>query len=166
MTRAALRALALAMLVAIAHPASASAQGSDAGSGWRVGITFGGISTFGVTYETYRDGTALEVTLGTFAFRDLGVAISGKQYFGGRAARPFAGLGLWAIVASSDPRSGMGLVARMPLGLDWNVRDQHAAGLEIAINRALGVRRPDPEDDRPLNRRLVPLPGVYYRYTP
>jgi hypothetical protein len=161
-----LRTIVVLALVLCFYAAPCGAQGSDAGSGWRLGITFGGISTFGVTYETYRDGTALEVPLGTFAFRDLGVAVSGKQYFGGRAARPFAGLGLWAIVASSDPRSGLGLVARMPLGLDWNVHDRHSVGTEIAINRALAVRRPDPEDDRPLNRRLVPLPGIYYRVAP
>ncbi len=166
MTRAGLRAMAVVALGLCVSAAPGSAQGSDAGSGWRVGVTFGGISTFGLTYEAYRDGTALEVTLGTFAFRDLGVAISGKQYFGGRAVRPFAGLGLWAIVASSDPRSGLGLVARVPLGLDWNVHDRHFAGTEIALNRALLVRRPDPDDDRPLNHRLVPLPGIYYRLTP
>jgi hypothetical protein len=26
------------------------------------------------------------------------------------------------------------------------------------------VRRTDPEDDTPLNRRLVPIPGISYRW--
>ena len=164
--RTVFRGLLAAATVALVCAGPTAAQGSNAGSGWRVGITFGGISTFGLTYETYRDGTALEVTLGTFGFRDLGVSVAGKQYFGGRAARPFAGVGLWAIVASTEPRNGLGLIARLPVGLDWNVHGRHSAGLELGLNRALGVRRPDPEDDRPLNHRLVPLPGIYYRVTP
>ena len=32
------------------------------------------------------------------------------------------------------------------------------------VNRALAVRRTDPADDLPLNGRLIPLPGVYYRW--
>jgi len=156
--------LALA-LAAVCAPAL-SAQGTGAGDGWRVGIQFGGISTVGLTFEAYRGNQAVDVTLGTFRFRDLGVAVEGKHYFGGRAARPFAGAGLWAVVASSDPRTGLGLIARVPLGVDWHVDEHHATGFVVGVNRALAVRRPDPADDRALNRRLVPLPGVYYRWTP
>lgn len=158
-------AAALALATALAAPA-ASAQGTGAGEGWRVGIQFGGISTFGLTFEAYRDNQAIDVTLGTFGFRDLGVAVDVKHYFGGRAARPFAGAGLWMIVASTDPRAGLGLIARVPLGVDWHIDEHHATGAVIGVNRALAVRRPDPTDDRPLNRRLVPLPGIYYRWTP
>jgi len=41
----------------------------------------------------------------------------------------------------------------------------HSLGLTMNVNRALAVRRTDPGDQLPLNRRLVPLPGVYYRWT-
>jgi hypothetical protein len=34
------------------------------------------------------------------------------------------------------------------------------------LNRGLAVRRSDPQDDLPMNKRLVPLPEVYYRFTP
>jgi hypothetical protein len=33
------------------------------------------------------------------------------------------------------------------------------------VNRALAVRRTDPDDDLPPNGRIVPLPEVYYRFT-
>jgi len=151
---------------ALFSAAPAQGQGTDAGDGWRIGVTMGGISTFGLVFEAYRDGRSVDVTLGTFGFRDLGLAVSGKQYFGGRAARPFAGLGFWAILAPGEDRPGLGLIARVPVGLDWNVTGPHAIGAEIGINRAIAVRRPDPEDDRPIHGRLVPLPGVYYRWTP
>jgi len=157
---------ALLLVLGAVSASAASAQGTGAGEGWRVGIQFGGISTVGLTFEAYRDNLAVDVTLGTFGFRDLGVAVEGKHYFGGRAARPFAGAGLWAVLASSDPRPGLGLIARVPLGVDWHVSEHHATGFVIGVNRALAVRRPDPTDDRALNRRLVPLPGVYYRWTP
>ena len=35
---------------------------------------------------------------------------------------------------------------------------------EIGLNRALAVKRTDPEDDTPVNRRLIPLPGAAYRW--
>ena len=54
---------------------------------------------------------------------------------------------------------------RAPIGVDWSVADQHAAGLIMNVNRGLWVKRSDPGDDLPLNRRLVPLPEVYYRFT-
>jgi len=41
----------------------------------------------------------------------------------------------------------------------------HAFGVGVNLNRALLVRRTNPEDELPLNGRLVPLPGAYYRLT-
>lgn len=161
-----LKAAAVLGVAVLLAASSVSAQGSNAGSGWRAGVSFGGISTVGLTFEAFRDAQSIEVTLGTFGFRDLGVAVAGKHYFGERAGKPYVGLGLWGIIASNDPRNGLGLIARVPLGLDWNVRGRHAVGAEVAVNRALTVRRPDPDDERELNKRLVPLPGIYYRYTP
>jgi hypothetical protein len=157
---------ALSASVLVAPAAPVHAQGTDAGSGWRIGVSVGGISTVGLIFEAYRDSRSIDVTLGTFGFRDVGLAVSGKQYIGGRAARPYVGLGFWTILASTDPRNGMALIGRVPVGVDWNFHDRHALGAEIGLNRALLLRRPDPTDDRPLNRRLVPLPGIYYRATP
>jgi hypothetical protein len=55
-------------------------------------------------------------------------------------------------------------VLHAPVGLDWQAFDGHFLGAAMNVNRALWVRRTDPADDLPLNRRLVPLPGVYYRW--
>jgi hypothetical protein len=147
-------------------PSDATAQGPGVGEGWRVGLTLGGISTVGVSFEFFRDSRSLDLTLGTFGFRDVGLSVVGKQYFGERAARPFVGLGLWGIVSWTAPRTGYALVARAPVGVDWTVRGRHAVGAEVALNRALAIRRPDPEDERELKKRLVPLPGIYYRWAP
>jgi len=50
------------------------------------------------------------------------------------------------------------------VGVDWMMFEDHALGAALNINRALWVRRTDPEDDLPLEGRLVPLPGLYYRF--
>lgn len=158
--------LVSATALLLAPPANAAAQGPGAGEGLRIGLTLGGISTVGVSLEVFRDSRSLDFTVGTFGFRDVGLSVVGKQYFGERAARPFVGLGLWGIVSFTEPRTGYALVARAPVGVDWTVRGRHAIGAEVALNRALAVHRPDPDDDRALNKRLVPLPGVYYRWAP
>jgi len=144
----------IATLCVTSTPAVAWAQGSDAGQGWRVGVTLGGISTFGLTFEAFWDSRSVDITVGTFGFRDVGVSVVGKQYIGGQNARPFVGVGLWGIVAAPpDEQTGLALVARVPIGVDWNFVDDHAIGAVVGINRALA------------NERLVPLPGVYYRWT-
>jgi hypothetical protein len=145
------------------------AQGSDAGDGWRVGLSFGGISTFGVTVERFSDTHAVEVGAGTWSFRDVSLSAVYKEYIGGRALRPFAGLGLWTTIASPimpNERTGFALVLRAPVGLDWAFVDDHAVGAALNLNLGLAVRRSDPEDDLPMNRRIVPLPEIYYRLRP
>ena len=67
-------ALTLPLLTALAVPVQA--QGTDAGDGWRIGVSVGGISTVGLVFEVYRDSRSIDVTLGTFGFRDLGLAVS------------------------------------------------------------------------------------------
>ena len=62
-------------------------------------------------------------------------------------------------------RTGVALLIRAPIGVDWSVADNHAVGAALNISRGLHIRRSDPEDDLPMNNRLVPLPGVYYRLT-
>ena len=133
----------------------------------RVGISLGGISTVGLVLE-YEDGQgSTELTIGTWSFRDLSASLVRKQRFGTSQVRPTMGLGLWAIVAFPDEeRMGAALVVRAPIGAEWDI-DSGATNfltLDLNVNRAIWVRRTDPEDDTPLNRRLVPLPGVSYRW--
>jgi hypothetical protein len=162
------RALFVSALVLLSA-SPVAAQGSNAGDGLRIGISLGGISTVGVSLELFRDTHAVELGIGTWSFRDLSVSTVYKEYFGGHRLRPFAGVGLWAVAAApalEDERTGFALVLRAPLGLDWSFVDDHAMGGALNLNRGLAVRRSDPLDDLPMNRRLVPLPEVYYRFTP
>jgi hypothetical protein len=154
----------IAAVVALGLSGDASAQTIGSGSGIRVGIGFGGISTVGLTVELFDDHQSLEVTVGTWSFRDVSLSAVGKQYFGGGSAHPFVGAGLW-VVAAAPPgeRLGLAAVLRAPVGVDWRVRGDHALGVALNVNRGLFVRRTDPDDDLPLNKRLVPLPEVYYR---
>lgn len=158
--------LAGALLTA---PTGVAAQipGPGAGSGVRIGISVGGISTTSVNVEFYRNSRSVDLAVGTWSFRDLSISVVGRQYFGAGSARPVVGAGLWLVGApgtSPDERTGWGLVARVPIGVDWNAAARHSAGLFLNVNRGLWVRRSDPSDDVPLNRRLVPLPELYYRY--
>jgi hypothetical protein len=158
----------LALLLSLLPAASATAQtpGPDAGDGVRFGVSIGGISTIGLTVELFRDSRSLDFTLGTWRFRDVSFSAVAKQYFGAGAARPVVGLGLWTVAAKAegDERIGWSLVARAPIGVDWEVSDPNGFGFFLNVNRGLWVRRSDPADTAPLNQRLVPLPELYYRY--
>ena len=165
--RTAPRLLAVAPLLAVLSGVAAplAAQGTGAGSGVRVGVGFGGISTIGLTVEYVHEHSALELTVGTWSFRDLSVSVVGKQYLGAGDLLPFVGGGLW-LVAARPPgeRTGVAAVLQAPVGVDWQAADGSYVGMTLNVNRALAVRRTDPEDELPLNRRVVPLPGVYYRW--
>lgn len=141
------------------------AQSPDAGDGVRFGVSLGGISTFSVSVELFRDSHSLDLSLGTWSFRDVSLSAVAKQYFGAGSARPVVGAGLWLVAAASDEeRTGVSLVFRAPAGVDWNVDGAHSTGFFLNVNRGLWVRRSDPDDTMPMNRRLVPLPELYYRY--
>jgi len=164
-----MRVLAFVVLLACMSARPSQAQGSDAGDGWRVGVSLGGISTIGVTLELFRDTHAVEFALGTWSWRDVSVSAVFKEYFGGHRLRPFVGLGLWGAAAGpivDNERTGFALVAKAPVGIDWAFVDQHAVGAALNFNRGLAVRRSDPLDDLPMKRRIVPLPELYYRFTP
>ncbi len=130
----------------------------------RVGVTLGGTSFLGLSAEYLWGRTALEATLGTFSLRDISLAVAGKQYIGGGSVRAFLGLGLWAISDFGAERTGLALLARAPLGVDWQVSGNHYTGLEMGLNRALLLRRTDPTDTTPPASRVVPLPALYYRF--
>ncbi|MDX1646879.1 MAG: hypothetical protein R3304_07030 [Longimicrobiales bacterium] len=158
------RANVLLLAILITHM-PATAQSPGAGDGVRLGVSFGGISTVAVNVELFRDNDALELSLGTWSFRDLSVSALAKHYFGASAARPVVGGGLWMVAAwGSGERTGLAMVFRAPIGVDWAIADgRHSVGASLNLNRGLWVRRSDPEDELPMNRRLVPLPEVYYR---
>jgi hypothetical protein len=156
-------ALALSLIFVGAAPAHAQTPGPDAGDGVRFGVSLGGISTLGITVEFFRDSRSLDLTLGTFGFKDVSFSAVAKQYFGAGTARPVAGLGLWTVAAKTNERVGWSLVLRAPIGVDWEVSDPHSLGAFLNVNRGLWVRRSDPGDDVPMNKRLVPLPELYYR---
>jgi len=158
--------LALALLV----PSAARAS-SNLGSGpeeFRIGISFGGISFVGFIMEYRWGNQSIDINIGTWSFKDLSVSVVGKQYFGSGQLRPFAGLGLWSVIApvhGVGERSGVSVLARAPVGADWNVSAGHHLGAHLSVNRALWIRRIDPEDHTPPTDRLVPLPGFYYAWS-
>jgi hypothetical protein len=133
-----------------------------------VGITLGGTSFIGLVVEYRRDAASVEMGVGTWSLRDAAFTLSGKYYAGRASVSPYAGLGLWLVVAAptdatEEERTGAALILRAPLGVDGGVADHHAIGLELALNRALAVRRTDAEDETPPSTRLIPLPGLYYK---
>lgn len=162
-------AVILFALGCVVHPAPAEAQipGPGAGSGVRIGVSLGGISTTSLSVEFYRNSQSVDLSIGTWSFRDLSISAVGKQYFGAGSARPVVGAGLWLVGApgsTPEERTGWGLVARVPIGVDWNAATNHSAGFFLNVNRGLWVRRNDASDVVPLNKRLVPLPELYYRF--
>lgn len=160
-----LRPLVLAAALAALLPGPAAPQGTGSGSGVRVGLVFGGISTVGLTVEYVDGNRALELTAGTWSFRDLSLSAVVKEYFGAGDLLPFVGAGLWMVAAyPEEGRTGMALVLQAPVGVDWQAAPGSYFGATLNVNRAIAVRRTDPDDDLPLNRRLVPLPGLYYRW--
>jgi hypothetical protein len=153
-------------LLSLSAPVQAQAPGSNAGDGVRFGIAVGGISTIAVSVELFRDSRSIDLSLGTWSFHDVSFSAVVKQYAFDSAARPFVGAGLWMVVASpANGRTGVAVVLRAPVGVDWEVTDGHSLGAVVNLNRGLAVRRTDPEDVLPMNKRLVPLPELYYRYT-
>ena len=131
----------------------------------RLGVSVGGISTVGLVVE-YLDGQgSLELNVGTWSFRDLSVSVVRRHYLGVAAARPTVGIGLWGVIGfPSDERPSAALVVRAPVGLDWHTGNGHALTFDVNLNHGLWIRRSDPDDDTPMNRRLIPLPGASYRW--
>jgi len=146
--------------------ATTSRAASAQDEGLRVGVYFGGTSLVGVLFDYFDASGSTEITLGTFSFRDVSVSVVRRQRFGGGELQPTVGLGLWAVMAlpRDDQRTGLALVARAPVGLDWNLTGDHFLTADANLNRALWVRRTDPEDTLPPASRIIPLPGISYRW--
>ena len=155
----ALRALLLAGLISATTTAAASAQ-------YRFGISVGGASTVALVVEHRWAHQGLEVQAGTWQFRDLSFSVTARQYVGSYAVEPFVGVGLWGIVARAEEGTGYGLIARIPTGFSGDIGSRHAVSLTIYLNRALALKRPDPEDRRPPRKTLIPLPEFSYRLQP
>ena len=131
----------------------------------RVGVTLGGTGflSLGLEYQFHNRG--IELSVGTFSWRDVSLSIVGKQYLGGGDGRVFAGAGFWGVAAfPTDAQTGYAFVLRAPVGVDWHAVERHSLGLELNLNRAVALRRTDPEDERPPRPRIVPLPALYYRF--
>lgn len=155
-------AAVLALLVA---PGPGAGQSGP--SGLRVGMTLGGVSFVGLSFEyQWTVDRTVDLTIGTWAFSDVSLSVVVKQYLGPRGVQPYVGAGLWGVTAFTEEGVGGVVVLRAPVGLDWRVIDENYLGAEININRGLWVHRADPTDETPLNERFVPLPGFHYRWRP
>lgn len=151
------RALALSFTLIVLAAAPVSAQ-------YRFGVSVFGASMVALVAEYRWDHQGLEVQAGTWRLRDLSLAVTAKQYVGSSSIEPFVGAGLWAVTARQDGGTGFGLVARLPVGVGWDFASRHNAAFTVHLNRALAVKRPGPEEGRPLRTGLVPLPEFSYRW--
>ncbi|MCJ7627124.1 MAG: hypothetical protein MUO50_01930 [Longimicrobiales bacterium] len=157
--------VSLALFLFIPTGLGASSSDGPGPEEVRFGFSFGGISFVGLLMEYRWGDRSVELNIGTWSFRDLSVSVVGKQYFGPGDLRPFSGLGLWAVIApqhGTDEQAGVAILARAPVGVEWNVDADHHLGTHISLNRALWIRRKDPNDDLPATTRVIPLPGFYY----
>lgn len=163
-----LRLEVLLLAAALASPAAATAQTPD---GVRIGVTLGGTGFLGLSVELFDEGgRAVEMSVGTWNFRDVTASVVGKALLGPSDFRPVMGAGLWLVAARPDPedpeatRTGLTLLARAPVGFDWAVGGGHYVGMDVNVIRPLWIRRTDPSDDRPPKGRIVPFPGIAYRF--
>lgn len=152
----------LVVALALLCPGTSAAQEQDAA---RIGISLGGISTVGVIVEYVSGQASWEINVGTWSFRDLSVSVVRRWYLGVQDARPTVGAGLWSVLAfPQDARPSFVVVARAPVGVEWRFDERHAGVLDLNVNRGLFIRRSDPDDDTPMSQRLIPLPGLSYRW--
>lgn len=156
------RRAALGLLLCLT-PAVAAAQ-SVTEDGLRLGVGVAGTGFISFLVEYRWGNTSLDMALSTITFRDVGVYAGMRQYLGSLSPQPVVGLGLWGLVGASEQRTGGAVILRAPIGIDWNVSGNHFLGFNIALNKALAVRRSDPMDTEPPNPRLVPLPALEYRF--
>lgn len=141
-----------------------AARPVPAGAQYRFGISAGGASSVALVAEYRWAHQGIEVQLGTWGFRDASLSVTAKQYVGSHAVEPYVGVGLWGMTARAEAGRGFGLIGRFPVGLEWSFAEKHAISATLYMNRALALRRPDPEDQRPPRAAFVPLPEFGYRW--
>ena len=151
------------MATALVAAATATVTGT-ASAQYRFGISLGGASTVALVVEHRWAHQGLEIQAGTWQFRDLSLSVTARQYVGSYKVEPFVGVGLWGMVARAEEGTGYGLIARIPTGLNWDIGSRHAVSMNIYLNRAIALKRPDPEDHRPPRTTLIPLPEFSYRF--
>ncbi len=131
---------------------------------YHIGVSLGGASTLALVAEHRWNRQGLEVQAGTWRLRDFSLSLTAKQYVGSSAVEPFLGVGLWGMVVRPGEGTGFGLIGRLPVGLNWKPSEAHSVALTVYLNRALALRRPDPEDRRPPRSTIIPLPEFSYRW--
>ena len=163
-TNATVAALVLAVGSTAGSPDAVRGQDAIADEQLRIGVTLGSASFLGLSLEYFWDeGRSVDLSLGTWALRDVSVSLVGKQYVGGdENFRGYVGLGLWNVTAWQEEGRGTALILRAPVG--GEVGSINAFGAELSVSKALYIQRADPEDDTPPAARIVPLPGFYYRW--
>lgn len=161
-------AAALRLLLFVFATACLAGAGpaAPAAGQYRFGVSAGGASTVALVVEYRWPHQGVELQLGTWGFRDASLALTAKQYIGSHAVEPFVGAGLWGILARAETGTGVGLIARFPAGFDARFSGNHWVSGAVHLNRALALRRPDPEDLRPPRRAFIPLPEFGYRWMP
>ena len=155
-------ALSLAFVALLTTSDPATAQ-------YRLGVVVGGASLIGGLVEYRWEHQGLELQIGTLPVggRNLSVSVTAKQYMKANRLEPYVGAGVWWLVAMAEEGVGHALVARVPVGLDWNLSSQQAIGGALYFNRILRVKRPDPLDMRPSTTSVIPLPELFsYRWFP
>jgi hypothetical protein len=151
---------------ALTLAAALTAAPLGAQEGLRIGVALGGTGLVGLVGEWRWEDHGVELLLSTFTFRDVGISLVGKQYFGGSWLKPTVGAGFWLATGRTPDGSGQALIARFPLGGDWRAAHGHYATFEVNVNRGLWVNRPDPSDDAPIRNRMIPIPSLSYRWDP
>lgn len=134
---------------------------------YRVGVVIGGASLVGglIEYRWQHQGVELQIGTIPIGGRNISISVTAKQYMKARKLEPYVGAGLWWLVAIDDRGVGHALVARLPVGLDWNLSSRQSLGSALYFNRVLGVKRPDPMDTRPSATAVVALPEILgYRW--
>jgi hypothetical protein len=152
-------ALALAACALLACPCAAQDQ-------IRFGVVVGGLGFIGAVAEGIWDDRSAELVVSTFSFRDVSISVAGKQFFGASWMKPAVGAGLTYMGGRTEDGFGSALIARFPIGGDWQMRAGHYLTWEVNVTRGLAVHRPEPGDDTPISERIIPFPSLSYRFDP
>jgi hypothetical protein len=154
------------LVLALALAAALAARPAAAQDHVRFGLVFGGLGFVGAVAEGFWDDRSAEVLVSTFSFHDVSLSVAGKQFFGASWLKPAVGAGLTFMRAGGPDGTGSALIARFPLGGDWQLSSGHYMTWEVNVTRALLVNRPDPADTWPPTQRIIPFPSLSYRFDP